>query len=643
MRAWTIGEVARLLGVKPHVIRYWESELPLLSPKKGLSGRREYSANDVRLLMRFRHLLYEQKFTIEGAKNRLWAELGSVPPDIAARFAEIRSDLIDALMTSRHTAASTAEWERMPPGEPPLDPPARPTMEPELDFEPAASAAEPAVPVAEPAASAAEPAVPFTEPAALSAPAVAAPSDPAADLRRRFEAAGQGHLFAHWADRPPQMRNRLLDDLATLDLSEVQQLRNAVTGSPSPAGAGSTLAGGPLEPAPYVALEESRRDPTASEEGEEAIRRGTCAFLTVAGGQGSRLGFDGPKGMFPVTPIRKLTLFALFAEKLLAARRRYGARIPWLVMTGPQNHAATEEYFRSMGWFGLGRDSVHLFPQAILPSLSPDGLLVMAPHGGLFFNPNGHGGVIDALRAAGLLEALESEGVHHLFYFQVDNPLVRVPDPLFLGFHCRAGSQVSSKVIAKAYPEEKLGVIVTSGGRPAVIEYSDLDPALMHERAPDGRLRYLQGSPAIHLLDVSFLKDPRLVLPWHLARKKAKTLNPAAGRAETQERDVVKLERFIFDSIPLAETALFFETEREEEFSPLKNREGLDSIETCRQGQVEQAARWLGDIGIRVPRDQQGRSVHAIEISPLFASDRTALAARRGQVPDSVDADTLLA
>ena len=603
MRAWTIGEVARLLGVKPHVIRYWESELPLLSPKKGLSGRREYSANEVRLLMRFRHLLYEQKVTIEGAKARLWEELGSVPPDIAARFAEIRSDLIDALMTSRRTAAAAVELERM---QPDPDQPARDHA---------------------------------TEPLAAEQPS------PDADLRERVERAGQGHLFAHWDERPPEMRRRLLDELAGLDLGQVRELRDAVLApAAGPArSAESAAAGGSLEPAPYIALEESRRDPSAWEEGEEEIRRGTCAFLTVAGGQGSRLGFEGPKGMFPVTPIRKLTLFALFAEKLLAARRRYGAKIPWLVMTGPQNHAATEEYFRGVDWFGLGRETVHLFPQASLPSFSPDGLLVMAPHGGLFSNPNGHGGVIDALRAAGLLDAMEALGVRHLFYFQVDNPLVRVPDPLFLCFHCRARSMVSSKVIAKAYPEEKLGVIVISGGRPAVIEYSDLDPALMHERSADGRLRYLQGSPAIHLLDVSFLKDPRLVLPWHLARKKAVTLNPAAGGAETQERDVVKLERFIFDCIPLAGSALFFETEREEEFSPLKNREGVDSIETCRRGQVEQAARWLQDVGVTVPRDGEGRSAHAIEISPLFAADRSALAARRGQIPDSVDEDTLLA
>jgi UDP-N-acetylglucosamine/UDP-N-acetylgalactosamine diphosphorylase len=266
----------------------------------------------------------------------------------------------------------------------------------------------------------------------------------------------------------------------------------------------------------------------------------------------------------------------------------------------------------------------------------------MTAEGGLFFNPDGHGGVIEGLQRSGLLTAMASQGVAHLFYFQVDNPLVRVPDPVFLGAHCRAGSRISAKVVEKAYPEEKLGIIVIGDGRPLVIEYSDLDEERMHARGPDGRLRYGQGSIAINLLDVAFLRQPGLSLPWHLARKKAMTLNPAPEGTETQEREIVKLEKFVFDAIPLAERALFFETDRAEEFAPLKNREGLDSIETCLRGQVEQAARWLQGIGVEVPRDGEGRPRHAIEISPLFALDARALAARRGLLKDRIEEDTLL-
>lgn len=596
MKSWSIGEVARFLGVKPHVIRYWESELPLLSPRKGLSGRREYSGNEIRLLLRFRHLLYDKKFTIEGAKGRLWEELGaSADPDLAARFSEMRTDLIDALMTVRraHGGNSPAEGD-------------------DMQQKPASSRME------KPASSRMD-----------------------RELREKLGEMGQEHLFAHWPARPEQMKKRLLEDLAGLDLALVRQLRARLTqeeGDP-----GSPTAFADLVPAPYVSLLQSSVDREAADLGEDRIRHGRTAFLTVAGGQGSRLGFDGPKGMFPVTPLRHLTLFAWFAEKLLAARRRYGVAIPWLIMTGPQNHRATQEYFEKQEWFGLGCDTVRLFMQGSLPSLSPEGRLLLGPDGGLLVNPDGHGGVIDALRRSDSLAAMQEQGVEQLFYFQVDNPLVRVPDPVFLGFHCREGARISSKVIEKAYPEEKLGIIVTTGGKQAVIEYSDLDEALMQARGADGRLLYCQGSIAIHILEVAFLANPALWLPWHIARKKARMLNPTADGAEIVERDAVKMELFVFDAIPAAGNALFFETERAEEFAPLKNREGVDSVETCLRGQVERAARWLTACGVEVPRDENGRSRHAIEISPLFALDREVLGARRGILKDRIDEDTLLA
>ncbi len=579
MRSWSIGEVARFLGVKPHVIRYWESELPLLSPRKGLTGRREYSGNEVRLLLRFRHLLYDRKFTVEGAKRRLWEEIGRGDPDVTARFAQIRADLIDALMTVRGGRGGTAAGD----GEDMTD----------------------------------------------------------KETRERIGGEGQEHLFAHWGARPVAMKKRLLGDLSTLDLALVREMRARVTeGAAAPP---SLPPEEELAPAPYAAWKDTEKDDAAREQGEEQVRRGRTALLTVAGGQGSRLGFDGPKGMFPVTPIRRLPLFSLFAEKLLAARRRYGAEIPWLIMTGPHNHEATIDWFEQQGWFGLGRETVTMFRQGSVPSFTPDGRLIMAPDGGLFFNPNGHGGVVDALRASGTLEAMARRGVEQLFYFQVDNPLVRVPDPVFLGLHLRTGSEVSSKVVEKVSPEEKLGVIATARGRPMVVEYSDLPAGLMHARAPDGRLQFLQGSIAIHILDTAFLAREDLRLPWHLARKKVRTLNPVPGGTEIVEREAVKLEMFVFDTIPLSRCALFFETARAEEFAPLKNRAGVDSIETCMRGQVEQAARWLAACGVEVPRDPEGRSLHLLEISPLFAADPRVLAARRGILKDRIDGDTLLA
>jgi len=580
MRSWSIGEVARLLGVKPHVIRYWESELPLLSPRKGLSGRREYGSREIGLLLRFRHLLYERKFTIEGAKRAMWEALGGPEPDSAARFSEVRSGLIEALMTLRRDRAIAAAGG-----------------------------------------------------VGMSGGREGGMTEES--TRERFEAMGQGHLFAHWPARPAHMKRRLLEDLASIDPAVLGELRASLQ-------AGMPAIAEPLVPAPYVTREQSRADAEARELGEELVHRSRTALLTVAGGQGSRLGFEGPKGMFPVTPIRRLTLFAAFAEKLRAARRWYGADIQWLIMTSPHTHAATEDYFEREKWFGLGKGSVTLFVQGTLPSLSPEGALLLAQDGGIFSNPNGHGGAIDALRRAGLGESLRDRGVEELFYFQIDNPLVRVPDPVFLGFHRRENADVSSKVVEKSFPGEKLGAIVTAGGRPAVIEYSDFDERAMNARDPAGRLLFSHGSIAVHLLSLEFLGRPGFRLPYHLARKRVRALNPTPAGTETVEREAVKLELFIFDAIPLARRALFFETERAEEFAPLKNREGVDSLETCVRGQVEKSARWLEACGVAVPRDAVGRSRYTIEISPLFALDPSVLAAKRGSLKDSIDEDTLL-
>jgi UDP-N-acetylglucosamine/UDP-N-acetylgalactosamine diphosphorylase len=610
MKSWSIGEVARLLGVKPYIIRYWESELPLLSPRKGLSGRREYSSRDIRLLMRFRYLLHEKKFTVEGAKQRMWEELGAGEQNVTARFDEVRADLVEALMTLQRgrtadappSATEAAETPEVAPGE------------------------ITGVGIS----------------AAASSPAGNCTFEPGGkamteeQIKEVCNLHGQEHLFQHWGARPAEMKQRLLADLASLDFGKLDQLRSRLR---EPANA--LTAQDPV-PAPYVPLGRSASAASVKEIGDDLIRRGKTAVLTVAGGQGSRLGFDGPKGMFPISPIRKKTLFALHAEKLLAARRWYGAPIPWLVLTSPSNRGQTEEYFRTENWFGLGRDSVLFFSQGMFPTLSPDGRFLIAPDGGLFFNPNGHGGVISAIRDSGVLQEMRDRGVEELFYFQVDNPLVRSPDPLFLGFHRSEGSQISSKVVEKAYAEEKLGTIAVADGAPCVIEYSDLDEKLMFAKGPDGKLRFSQGSIAIHVLNVDFLGGAALSLPLHVARKRVKALKPTPQGTEIGEEEAVKMEMFIFDAIPLAAKAIFFETERAEEFAPLKNREGMDSVETCVRGQIEKAARWLTACGVQVPRDESGRSAHAIEISALFAWDREVLAAKRGSIRDRIDEDTLL-
>jgi UDP-N-acetylglucosamine/UDP-N-acetylgalactosamine diphosphorylase len=454
------------------------------------------------------------------------------------------------------------------------------------------------------------------------------------ELMSRWVALGQQHLFVHWNARSSRRRRRLLGDLATLQPELYSTLQGALHTPPGRAR--------DLQPVGFLSREQWLGSRETRQVGEQLLAEGRAGFLTVAGGQASRLGVRGPKGCFPVSMIRRASLFQIFAEKLLACRRRYARPLSWCIMTSPLNREATVAFFREHGFFGIPEQEILFFSQSLYPTLDPQRRLLLAENGGLLENPNGHGGVIEGLRESALVDALAQRGVQELFYFQVDNPLVRVPDPSFLGNHRLRDSEMSSKVVAKAFPQEKLGCIGRIDGRPGVIEYSDVDPHRMQARDEEGRLLFSHGSIAVHILSLGFLARGSLQLPLHVARKRVHTLVPTPRGGRLEEMEALKFEKFIFDAIPMARNPQFCETTREEEFAPLKNRSGVDSITTCRRGLEEQHARWLEQAGVAVPR-RRGRPLHRLEISPLFAVDAESLKNRLQSSVNRIDEDTLLA
>jgi UDP-N-acetylglucosamine/UDP-N-acetylgalactosamine diphosphorylase len=456
----------------------------------------------------------------------------------------------------------------------------------------------------------------------------------------QWKARGQEHLFAFWERRSEDKKKALLEDLDSLNVELYELLQKQLEKKLS--GSGRRR----VEPIAHIPEAEWREQASAERSGDELLAAGKAAFLTVAGGQGSRLGFEGPKGCFPISPIREASLFQIFAEKIEAARRRYNHALYWYIMTSPLNLEETRRFFESNEYFGLPEEEVLFFTQGLFPSLTEKGKLLLAEDGGLFQNPNGHGGTIAALQDSGCIEHMGSKGVQELFYFQVDNPLVRIPDPHFLGAHRLNSSQMSTKVIEKDYPEEKLGVIGYLDGKPAVIEYSDISKKNQKARDEQGHLLYSHGSIAVHMMNVDFLRSHSGRLPLHLAKKKVQTWIPDKSGGAAKERKAIKFEMFIFDALADAQNALFFETMREEEFAPLKNRSGPDSIETCRRGMMNQYARWLEACGVSVPM-REGRPEHRIEIVPTFAWDERsleqALKHKLSHSVNRIDEDTLLA
>ncbi len=448
------------------------------------------------------------------------------------------------------------------------------------------------------------------------------------ELRAHYEANGQGHVFADFETLPEAAQRTLLEHAAAIDLAEIAALhRELVVGDGARADA--TAAG--LEPADFIPLPRSGGTgypglwQEATRCGEEALRAGRVAAFTVAGGQGTRLGFDGPKGSYGVTPVLGKSLFQVFAEKILAASRLYGRPISWYLLTSVLNHDETVAFFERHGYFGLDPERVHFFNQGFMPAVDAEGRILMSDIGKIALSPDGHGGSLRALVRSGSVRRMEAEGIDTISYFQVDNPLVRCLDPAFIGFHLMNDSELSSKMVPKAYPEEKVGVFCQRDGKPLVVEYSDLPDALMRETDAQGQLRFRAGSIAIHVFARGFVDrlggggDAAARLPFHLAHKKVPFLDEAGVLRNPDSPNGYKFEMFVFDALPFAKNPVIVETERRDDFSPVKNAEGLDSPRTCRDDQLRQFARWTQAAGVPLDTDETGLPPFAFEVSPLFA------------------------
>jgi UDP-N-acetylglucosamine/UDP-N-acetylgalactosamine diphosphorylase len=443
------------------------------------------------------------------------------------------------------------------------------------------------------------------------------------DLRQRLHKYGQEHVLAWWDRLDDAQRDGLVCQLEAIDFEELSRLHER-----------RTEKAGKVDPARIAPLPQPPQDEAQLAYfhtcGEEAYRAGQVAFLVVAGGQGTRLGFPQAKGLYPVGPITGKSLFQIHAEKVLALQRRYGMLLPLLVMTSPATDAETRRFFAEKRFFGLSENEVWFFCQGTMPALDwESGKLLMEAPGQLFLSPNGHGGTLTGMAESGLLDRLDERGLRTVYYFQVDNPMVNLADCVFVGQHLAQNAEISTKVLPKASPTEPVGNVVLLDGKCAILEYSDLDDSLIRLTDAAGRPLLWAANPAIHLFDVAFLR--RVLrdadsMPWHIAHKKVPFLNERGETVSPADKNALKAERFIFDVLPLAQRWTVMATARENEFAPLKQAEGNDSPATVRAALIGQAARWLQAGGINVPRDAPGHPAVALEVSPLFALDADELA-----------------
>ncbi|PNW81173.1 hypothetical protein CHLRE_07g345300v5 [Chlamydomonas reinhardtii] len=459
----------------------------------------------------------------------------------------------------------------------------------------------------------------------------------AQQARAAAEAAGQGHVFEHWGSLVDSEREALLKDLEGLDygyLSRVFTSSMAVSSAPSYDG---------TEPARDVLrLKDwaaSGRAAEWTQHGYRLIAEGRAAVLLLAGGQGTRLGSAAPKGCYDIGLPSHKSLFQLQAERLLRTQQLAAAAtgtaavdvkpLRWYIMTSAFTHEETVAHFEQHNYFGLKQEQVIFFQQGFLPCFTEDGKLILEAPGRLAKAPDGNGGVYLALARSGLLEEMAVAGVEALDCYCVDNALARLGDPRFIGY-CHggagggAGADVGARVVAKAYPEEKVGVFARRAGAAAasgpasalcVLEYSELDPARAAATDPaTGHLYFNWSNICMHYFSVPWLRRVASELlagggsAYHVARKRIPSVSgPVPG---------VKLELFIFDTFPLAgERTALVEVDRREEFAPVKNAPGSasDSPDTARAALLSLHVGWVKAAGGAVA------CAEGVEVSPLLS------------------------
>ena len=425
-------------------------------------------------------------------------------------------------------------------------------------------------------------------------------------LQEQLKAHDQLHVLKFWGELDEEEQQAFVLQLSSIDFIQLDKRISKFQSE-------GTSESRKIEPCEVVLRDQ---ETSLRAEGESIIRRGELGVLTVAGGQGTRLGWSGPKGTYPATPLTGKSLFQLIAEQIVCAQQKYKVTIPWYLMTSVENDDTTRAFLLDNNCFGLNRTDIFVFTQSQVPAIDQQGKMLLTSKHEIAMNPDGHGGVISALQASGGLAEMEGRGVKYLSYVQVDNPLVMVVDPVFLGLHASEGSskEASSKCVSKLDPDERVGVFCMVNSSLSIVEYSDLSTQDAQRRNEDNSLVFGAGSIAMHIFSTEFLNRVADDLPWHAAHKRVAFLDDEGNLVSPEEPNAVKFEKFVFEVLQFASNSIVVETLREEEFAPIKNTKGNDSPATSHAMQLARSVKWLRELGIEVSENAQ------IELSPLLGA-----------------------
>ena len=383
---------------------------------------------------------------------------------------------------------------------------------------------------------------------------------------------GQEHVLKYYDELPDEQRNTLIEQIDRTDFT--------VIGQAAEMGKRGTIAPIKAMTIPEIAMGRERFEHI----GMEAIKAGKLGAVLLAGGMGTRLGSDAPKGMYDIGISKPVYIFQRLIENLMKVVEKAGNYIQLFVMTSEKNHDATVGFFKEHDYFGYDKDYIAFFKQDMAPAADFDGKVYMEAKDSIATSPNGNGGWFLSMKKSGLLELVEKRGIEWLNVFAVDNVLQSIADPVFAGAVLEGGYSVGSKVIRKVNPQEKVGVMCTEDGRPSIVEYIELTEDMLTQRDENGEYAYNFGVILNYLFKVDKLVNLlERKLPYHKSAKKIPYINEAGELVKPEEPNGYKYEQFILDMIQMLDSCLPFEVVREKEFAPIKNKTGADSVESARE------------------------------------------------------------
>ena len=391
---------------------------------------------------------------------------------------------------------------------------------------------------------------------------------------------GQEQLLQGYNRQPGEKeKEEFLNDLLTIDFAQIEKLYEASKKA-------KDFSESKIEPIDFVDKSKLSKGEYAKYEkiGTEKIKEGKLAVVTMAGGQGTRLGHTGPKGTYDLGLDSHKSIFEILTDTLNEARKKYGVDIPWYIMTSEENNEATVNFFKEHKFFGYPESCVTFFKQGKLPMLSTDGKVLLNEEGKIKEAADGHGGIFQSMLKDGVIFDMKSRGIEWVFIGGVDNVLVNMVDAVLIGLAEEKHVLAAGKSIVKAGPKEKVGVFCKKNGKPSVIEYSEISEEMAAETTPDGELEYGESHILCNLFNIKAIeKISKMDLPYHVAFKKAKYLDKGGNVVSPDSPNAYKFESFLFDAFESLDDMAILRVKREDEFAPVKNAEGVDSPETARK------------------------------------------------------------